>query len=240
MKEKKPLKANREIEQMLLNIHTYRLRMLPHIKKYRKIRQLHQTLGQKMIDFYHEHPEIQIQRSINEQTEKIRSFLYHLERFDLDDRLDSLYYFDSILYPNGFIYDMSSYFLDAHKVRSEQNIAFAKAMQESYLGMFEIIENNREEGRIKIRNLLNGKEIEIIDERLSFLPLPDKCFLWRIIEFEEICFQTGFTMMFDRHELKEWLKKHQNQDLDFFDVYFLYEKFIKGKNINRIHSYRSY
>ena len=135
---------------------------------------------------------------------------------------------------------MSSYFLDAHKVRSEQNIAFAKAMQESYLGMFEIIENNREEGRINIRNLLNGKEIEIIDERLSFLPLLDKCFLWRIIEFEEICFQTGFTMMFDRHELKEWLKKHQNQDLDFFDVYFLYEKFIEGKNINRIHSYRSY
>ena len=75
---------------------------------------------------------------------------YQLEHFDLDDRWDNLYSIDSILYPNGFIYDMSSCFLDAHKVRSEQNIAFAKAMQESYLGMFEIIENNREEGKIRI------------------------------------------------------------------------------------------
>lgn len=75
---------------------------------------------------------------------------YQLEHFDLDDRWDNLYSIDSILYPNGFIYDMSPYFLDAHKVRSEQNVPFA-TMQESSLGMFEIIENNREEGKIRIQ-----------------------------------------------------------------------------------------
>ena len=41
------IKIYKGLEQLMLHQHQYHLGKLPHIKQYRNIRKLHQTLGQK-------------------------------------------------------------------------------------------------------------------------------------------------------------------------------------------------
>ena len=228
------IKIYKGLEQLMLHQHQYHLGKLPHIKQYRNIRKLHQTLGQKMIDFYHDHPELQ-EEMIEKLNKEQCSLFYKLGRLNLYDDLDNHYFIDMILYPNELVYDMSTYYLDHHKVRSERNKAFVKAMQESYISIFKILDKDCKEGKVRVKDLIDGKEFEMIDEGLSFSKLIDKYYLWRIIEFEGIYFQSGFTMMYDHDELKKWLRKHRNQKLNVYDIYLLYEKYKKGENINRIH-----
>ena len=110
-----------------------------------------------------------------------KSFSCKLERLNLYDDLDNRYFIDMILYPNELVYDMSTYYLDHHKVRSERNKAFVKAMQESYISIFKILDKDCKEGKVRVKDLIDGKEFEMIDEGLSFSKLIDKYYLWRII-----------------------------------------------------------
>lgn len=50
-------------------------------------------------------------------------------------------------------------------------------MQESYISIFKILDKDCKEGKVRVKDLIDGKEFEMIDEGLSFSKLIDKYYL---------------------------------------------------------------
>lgn len=106
-------------------------------------------------------------------------------------------------------------------------------MLNSEAGLFEIIETDRENGQVHLKNVLNNKEYCITDIGFSSNIHNDKMYIYtRIVTYHGISFGTGLNLAFDKNDkfICKWIKENLN-DVDkkkeisrFIELYNEYEK----------------
>lgn len=197
---------------------------LEHVKKYRKLRKKHSEIIQKMYDTFNSSQSLQ-----DEMSCKVEEYLSHpnckADELSLNLHIDNekRLFIDLVVYANYKDNNMCTYFIKNKKVRSRENIDFINAMNESKLGVYEIVECNRETAQGKLRNVLTNEIITLIDESMFLYENNNFFQVLRVITINGISFQTGLSLPFEKNHLRKWVKNHKNRKIKPHELINLYK-----------------
>jgi hypothetical protein len=208
------------LAQALTNMRRYTLDQKPHIKAYYKLRKLHTEIVDAMIRYHQDgkfeqrvdadyelQPGGQPQSSESDVIE-----LLHCD-FDLESRVGAHAFYDMLMYksaPNTNC--ITEDFIQKHRYRKEEKIAFLHSMLESKLGLFEVAGTDSDEGYALLKEVFTGKEYTITDVALSGVGSKDGPYIYtRIIEHQGICFSTGLSIAFAKSDnfIKTHIREHR-------------------------------
>lgn len=224
-------KSQSEISNMLINLNKFQLNSKKHIKKYNKLRKLHSEIidsmekyiidgKYKIRDYYN---------SIYDDIDKeIPELDFYLDLNDVDDRtiLNELFMYKN----HSKLMSITEIYLEKNKFRNEEKLKMLNRMKNSYVGLFKVIDTDRNDGYITYEDVFTKRKFKVIDIAMSSTLKIDKkrmiYFYNRIITFDDISFGTGIhCMMTSEHKLlKEFIKKHKYKNFsDFSRCLILYD-----------------
>ena len=225
------------ISEFLNNMQNLLLKNKPHIKKYKKIRKLYNEIMESMMKYLQEEKfELKIDNNVeNIDKNKISNIN---SKFDGNTEFGIQAMANVLFYKNSCNMNcITEEFIKSKKYRSQEKIQFLESMLNSEAGLFEIIETDRVEGQVHLRNVLNNKNYCVTDIGFSSNLHNDKIYLYtRIITYNDISFGTGFSMAFDKNDefICKWIRENLN-DIDkkqeitrFMELYNEYTKNDKG------------
>lgn len=238
-----------ELHDFLININRLCLNRKEHIKKYNKARKLHSDILSSMVmyidngrydtDKYFD----MIGKDIDKETEGIE--------YDIDTNREE----DITIFEELFIYknhekipSVTEEYINKKIFRNEEKIRLLNSMKNSYVGLFEIKDVDRENGFVFYEDVFTHKKFKIIDIGMSSTHIVDKnnpVYMYnRIITYDGISFGTGINCMFvsGNKYIKEFIKKHQYYKCsDFSRCIWIFELSKKDKRaklrINNIYGY---
>ena len=226
-----------EIMSNVLNkIQNLLLKDKPHIKKYKKIRKLHNEIMENMMKYVYEGKfEFKVDSSRNKIN--IKNIKYLDTEFDTSTELGIQAMSNVLVYKNSCNTNcVTEEYIEKKKFRTEEKNELLESMLNSVAGLFEITETDREKGQVHLKDVLTNKEYCITDIGFSSNLHNDKIYLYtRIITYQDISFGTGFNLVFDKNDefickwIKENLNKPEKQEIErFIELYNEYKKDSKG------------
>lgn len=224
-------KSQSEISSMLINLNKLQLNRKKHIKKYNKLRKLHSEIidsmekyimdGKYNISDYYNY----IYNDIDKEISELDIDLYS---DDDDDRtiLNELFMYKN--HPK--LMSITEIYLQKNKFRNEEKLKMLNSMKNSYVGLFKVIDADRNDGYITYEDVFTKKKFKVIDIAMSSTLKVDKkrmiYFYNRIITFDDISFGTGIHCMMtsDHKLLKEFIRNHKYRNCsDFSRCLLLYD-----------------
>ena len=150
---------------------------------------------------------------------------------DLDDVDDKTILNELFMYKNhSKLKSITEIYLEKNKFKSKDKIKMLNSMNNSYVGLFKIIDTDRDDGYITYEDVFTKKKFKVIDIAMSSTFIVNEKFdiyaYNRIITFDDISFGTGIhCMMTSEHKLlMEFIKKHKYQNCsDFSRCLLLYD-----------------
>lgn len=143
--------------------------------------------------------------------------------------LDSTKFPDNIIFDELFIYknhkqipSLTEIFIGKKKFKDINKIKLLNAMNESTVGLFNVVDCDSKNGYVTLKDIFTNKEYKIIDISLSttynFTKDKDKYIYNRIITYDGISFGTGIPIAIfsDSKRLKEFIKKYKNKKISDF------------------------
>ena len=225
------------ISNFLNNMQNLLLKNKPHIKEYKKIRKLHDEIVESMLKYWQKEKfELKFDNNVENIDKNKMSNIS--SKFDANTELGMQAIANVLVYKNSCNMNcITEEFMKSKKYRSQEKIQFLESMLNSEAGLFEIIETDRVEGQVHLKNVLNNKKYCVTDIGLSSNLHNDKIYLYtRIITYNDISFGTGFNMAFDKNDefICKWIRENLN-DIDkkqeiirFMELYNEYAKNDKG------------
>ncbi len=224
---------------MLANMRDFLLKDKPHIKEYKKIRKLHSEIINNMQQYYEE-GKFKQEFSLEKVEEKIdrKNIKLLSTDFDTSTQLGMTSLLNIIVYKNSSTANcLTEEYLRKNKFRKPEKVEFLRAMLNSEAGLFEITMTYEENGQVKMKNVLSGKEYLVTDIALSGNKNNDK-FYWynRIITYNGISFGTGIGIVFEKTDkfINNWIKENKKnynakeEMLRFLTLYNEYQKNDRG------------
>ena len=224
---------------MLANMRDFLLKDKPHIKEYKKIRKLHSEIIDSMQQYYEE-GKFKQEFSLEKVEEKIdrKNIKLLSTDFDTSTQLGMTSLLNIIVYKNSSTANcLTEEYLRKNKFRKPEKVEFLRAMLNSEAGLFEITKTDEENGQVKMKNVLSGKEYLVTDIALSGNKNNDK-FYWynRIITYNGISFGTGIGIIFEKTDkfIINWIKENKKnynekeEMLRFLTLYNEYQKNDRG------------
>ena len=224
---------------MLANMRDFLLKDKPHIKEYKKIRKLHSEIIDSMQQYYEE-GKFKQEFSLEKVEEKIdrKNIKLLSTDFDTSTQLGMTSLLNIIVYKNSSTANcLTEEYLRKNKFRKPEKVEFLRAMLNSEAGLFEITMTYEENGQVKMKNVLSGKEYLVTDIALSGNKNNDK-FYWynRIITYNGISFGTGIGIIFEKTDkfIINWIKENKKnynekeEMLRFLTLYNEYQKNDRG------------
>jgi len=224
---------------MLANMRDFLLKDKPHIKEYKKIRKLHSEIINNMQQYYEE-GKFKQEFSLEKVEEKIdrKNIKLLSTDFDTSTQLGMTSLLNIIVYKNSSTANcLTEEYLRKNKFRKPEKVEFLRAMLNSEAGLFEITMTYEENGQVKMKNVLSGKEYLVTDIALSGNKNNDK-FYWynRIITYNGISFGTGIGIIFEKTDkfIINWIKENKKnynekeEMLRFLTLYNEYQKNDRG------------
>lgn len=217
------------------NMQDFLLKDKPHIKEYKKVRELHGEIINSMMDyFYNRDSESIIDCNIDNEN------VYNIDsKFDTSTQLGAQALGNVVIYKNASNMNcITEDFIKNKKYRAQEKIDFLESMLNSEAGLFEITKTDRKEGQVYVRNVLNNNEYCLTDISLSGNISNDNFYMYiRIITYHGISFGTGLNLVFDKKDkfIQKWIKENlanfdkKQEIVRFMELYNEYEK-----NENRI------
>ncbi|MDR1572069.1 MAG: SEC-C domain-containing protein [Clostridiales Family XIII bacterium] len=204
----------------LTNMRRYALDQKPHIKAYYKLRKLHAEIVGAMAQY---HQDGKFEQMVDtgyapppdgraQPPESDLIELLHCD-FDLETRVGTHAFYDMLVYksaPNTNC--ITEDFIQKHRYRKEEKVAFLHSMLESKLGLFEVTGTDPDEGYAFLNEVFTGEEYTIIDVALSGADSKDCPYIYtRIIEHQGICFGTGLNIAFAKSDnfIKAYIREHR-------------------------------
>ena len=228
-----------EISSMLINLNKWQLSRKKHIKKYYKLRKLHGEVIDSMEQYIMDgkyNIEDNYNSIRNDIYKEIPKLEYELDFNDMDDRtiLNDLFMYKN--HPK--LKSITEVYLQRNKFRNKDKIKMLNSMKNSYVGLFKIIDSDRDEGYIIYEDVFTKKKFKVIDIAMSStLRVNKKKMIYvynRIITFDDISFGTGIhCMMTSEHKLlKNFIKKHKYKNYsDFARCLLLYDISKSGNDL---------
>lgn len=224
-------KSPNEISTMLINLNKLQLNSKKHIKKYNKLRKLHSEIIDSMENYIID-GKYNISDNYNsiyiDIDKEIPELDFDLDSNDVDDRtiLNDLFMYKN----HSKLMSITEIYLQKNKFRNEEKIKMLNSMKNSYVGLFKVIDTDRNDGYITYEDVFTKKKFKVIDIAMSSTLKVDKkrmIYVYnRIITFDDISFGTGIhCMMTSEHKLlKEFIKKHKYKNCsDFSRCLLLYD-----------------
>lgn len=228
---------NEIITDFLNNMQNFLLKNKPHIKEYKKIRKLHNEVMESMMKYWQDGKfELKIDNNLGNTDKK--EVAYINSKFDSRTELGIQAIANVLVYKNSCNANcITEEFIKSKRYRTQEKNEFLESMLNSEAGLFEIIETDRAEGQIHLRNVLNNKKYCITDVGFSSNLHNDKIYIYtRIITYHGISFGTGLNLVFDKNDefIIKWIKENlqgidKKQEITrFMELYNEYEKNDKG------------
>ncbi len=176
-------------------------------------------------------------KSINSNIGKeIPELDFDLDYNDTDDRtiLNELFIYKN--HPK--LTSITEIYLAKNKFKNAEKIKMLNSMKNSYVGLFKVVEVDKNDGYITYEDVFTKKKFKVVDIAMSStLKIDKKRMVYvynRIITFEDISFGTGIhCMMTSEHKLlKEFIKKHNYKNCsDFSRCLLLYDMSKKDNSL---------
>ena len=227
--------ANDEtVAKVFANLQGVLLESKPHIKEYKKIRKLHNEVMQSIVDYYMQGKyELKI-----ENKQYSNDFTIIDSKFDTRTELGRQAMANIIAYKNAVNMNcITEEFINKNKFKSNDKIELLQSMLNSSAGLFEIIETDKENGKVHLKDVLSGKEFWITDIAFSGNINTDKMYIYtRVITYHDISFGTGLNIIFSKYDsfINDWISKNKliykdKQEITrFMELYNEYTRDNKG------------
>ena len=205
----------------------------PHIKEYNKIRMIHNEIIDNMASYYDSGKfSLKFKSDPEHMKDNIGSNAKPLDisalsySFDINSDTDSTTYYDMAIYkcaPNAT--SITEEYLTKHRFKNPEKIEMLEAMQNSYLGLFEITSADMQTAYVNLRDVFTGKEFTIIDTGLCMQMTFDEYLYLRVITYREVSFVTGLVFIFLKKDsfIKTFIK-NEKKDFDPTDEFSRYIK----------------
>lgn len=182
----------------------------PEVKKYLKVRKLHQEIYDSMSRYIND---------IEKSDQIIQKLIYHSQYSFLDlnlgDKRHQKLYAELVVYPQvPGVESLSEEYLRKRRFRKQEKIDLLNAMINSRWVLVEIKDRNEEDGLVLMRDIIRNSTFYINDKNLGKYGTGRNFYYYmHIIDYDDICFQTGFTLTYEKtSRFKKWIKRHK-QDL---------------------------
>lgn len=224
---------NEIVSDLLNNMQNLLLKNNPNIKEYKKIRKLHNEVMESMMKYFQQGKfELKIDNNLENIGKKGISYIN--TKFDTSTELGMQAISNIMVYKNACNMNcITEEFIKKNKYKNQEKLELLESMKNSTAGLFEIIETDRKNGQVHLKNVLNDKEYCMTDVGFSSNLNNDKIYLYtRIITYHGISFGTGLNLAFDKNDefickwIKENLKKiNEKQEISrFLELYNEYQK----------------
>ena len=159
--------------------------------------------------------------------------------FDLDNDDDRIILMELFVYKNHpHIPSITEIYLKNNKFKNSDKIKMLECMNNSYAGLFKVIDVDRNEGYVIYQDVFTKKKFKIIDIAMSStLRIDKKRQLYtynRIITYEDISFATGVHCNFSSESklLMDFIKTHNyKKGCSFIRCLLLYDIYKKDHSI---------
>ena len=169
-------------------------------KKYKNARRVHQEVINSMMDYLNKN-------DINPD-EVLMSLKRDLE-LDLNQNLDNHIFADLVIYPHIPEYEcITQLYLRKRRLRNIEKVRMLESMMNSYYSVFNIVKRNEEDGVVTLYDVIRHENIDIVDGKLGMNYKGDQYIVLRIIQFDDIKFQTGLVMIIDNDKIGKQLIDH--------------------------------
>ena len=209
---------------MLYNLHGYRLKKLPHIKEYKKLRKLHSEIVTSMASYLDEgnfehridaaagmlaSEAIQKQKRANEPMAlRLTSINYNLNTYEGEQAYYDMHFYKMAFNANS----ITEEYLQSRRYRKPEKITMLESMNNSVRGLFEIIDIDSDQGYVHLREVFTNQVFKVIDIGLSIPNTKADIYIYRrIITVGEISMGTGVALTFDKTDkfIKDFIKRHK-------------------------------
>ncbi len=232
-------KRDEIMSNFLNNMQNFLLKDKPHIKKYKKIRKLHNEIMESMMKYIYQGKfEFEVDNSINKIDIKHVSYLD--TEFDTSTELGIQAMANILVYKNSCSTNcVTEEYIEKKKLKTQEKNELLESMLNSVAGLFEIIQTDREKGQVHLKDVLTNKEYCITDIGFSSNLHNDKVYIYtRIITYQDISFGTGFNLIFDKNDefICKWIKDNldntnKQEIARFIELYNEYKRDNKGMKI---------
>ena len=220
---------------LLVDINSFRLKNKKHIKKYRKIRNLHNTIMDEMQDYIHNGGEILNYYSL-ETIKEIRKEINKIGfGLNLDNSDDLRIFLDLIIYDNlPSIKSVVDIYLEEKKYKSVEKNEMLKAMKNSIISLFLIKDVDKDNGYVTYEDVFTKKQYQVVDVALSssFMAYDDiKLYIYnRVVTYDGMSFATGLNCAFtsESEQLKKFLKNNKFKENSSFENTLMLYKMSKN------------
>jgi len=205
--------------QALNNLQNFAMERKPHIKEYKKIRNLHGEIIDGMMDYFQSgnfRQEVDTDYiSEYEKANNIKNdtITFQTLDYDMETRVGIHGIQEMVIYkmsPN--INCITEEFINKNRYRKPDKIEFLQSMLDSKSGLFEVTANDSKEGYSYIKEVFTGREYKITDIALSGDTTSKNMYLYtRIITYHGISFGTGLNIAFKKTDpfIKDFIKRHK-------------------------------
>ncbi len=220
-----------DLVNFLINAHSMLLSRKAHIKKYKKIRKLETDVTSKLV-MYMFSEEFDLEKKLDDT---ISYECYHTKERQLrelellNNEEDTKILYELCVYRNHpKLKSVVDIYLEKSRLRSPEKIKMLESLRDSFVGLFEIMDVDVEEGYVYIRDIFTKKQFKIVDIKMSTFDVDkvnDKYYYNRIITYDGISFGTGIACSIKKNneELKQFMKRYKKTKYsDFSRCIILY------------------
>ncbi len=220
---------------LLVDINNIRLKNKNHIKKYRKIRNLHNTIMADMQDYIHAGGEIFDYYSL-ETIKEIRKIINKIGfGLNLDNQDDLRIFLDLIIYDNlSSIKSVVDIYLENKKYKNAEKNKMLEAMKNSVVSLFLIKDVDKDNGYVTYEDVFTKKQYQVVDVALisSYIAYDEiKLYIYnRLITYDDMTIATGLNCAFtsESEQLKKFLKKNKFKENSSFENTLMLYKMSKN------------
>ena len=225
----------------LLNIRKYILNSKSHIKKYNKYRKIHAEILSSMSSYIFD-GKYDFGKYIDElNKDRDVSSFENLKGYNLssDNPVDLSIIIELFVYKNlKDVPSVTEIYLEKNKFKNQDKVKLLKAMNESYVGLFKVVDIDFDDAYVTYEDVFTNKRFKVIDISMSAFSKVDKdnpIYMYnRVITVDGISFGTGIhcNLSYKSKEFRKFLKEHDyKKSTDFARCLTLYEISKKEKNI---------
>lgn len=190
-----------EMQRYLVRMKMDSLKRKQHVKKYTKVRELYSEIVDNMQKYI-----LNNEYDLKEKSKVIyddiqKELGYYNYKFKVSDSSDMSIIYDSYIYKtHPKLESVVEIYLKNNKYEKEEYIKMMKAMNDSYVGLFKIIETDSENGYVTLEDVFTKKRFKTIDIALSTtinlanINFDIYCYN-RIITYGGVSFGTGINAM---------------------------------------------
>ncbi len=228
-----------EYLNLLIKENAAKLDKKEHIKKYYKLKDLHNRIetGMQFYFFnrgydYDKYMDI-VCRGLSKKIGNV-SFNYNLKDIKDVNILLELFIYDN----DPRVDPIIDIYLKNRRSKNPEKIKMLEAMKNSYVGLFEIIDVDKDEGYAIYQDIYTKKIFKVVDVALSSTLKPNnkrKIYIYnRIITYDGLSFGTGINCIFssESKKLMRFIKSNLYlQNSSFINCMILYEIYRNDNSI---------